>query len=95
MRKCVKSSKSREYLSVVELTINVNLSLCDVTGQIGDRMSDVIVRHGENGYLGNRTVPAFHTTSSFIDGSQISVHVTREATATRNLLSSSRHLRIN
>lgn len=35
-----------------------------------------IVRHGENGDLGDGSVSALDSTSSLIDGGQVSVHVT-------------------
>ena len=41
----------------MELTVNVDLTLSDVTSQIGDRVSDVIVRHSQDGDLGDRAVP--------------------------------------
>ena len=44
-------------LSVVELTVDVDLTLGDVAGQIRDGVSDVIVRHGQDGDLGDRAVP--------------------------------------
>ena len=33
-------------LSVVQLSVNIDLSLCDVPSQVRDGMSDVIVGHG-------------------------------------------------
>jgi uncharacterized protein YcfJ len=51
-----------------------------------------IVRHGENGDLGDGAVAALDTTGTLVHGSQISVHVTRVTTATRNLFTSSRDL---
>ena len=50
-------------------------------------MGDIVVRHGENGDLGNRTVSSFDTTSTFVDGGQIRVHVTRVTTTTRHFFS--------
>lgn len=51
-----------------------------------------IVGHGQNGDLSDRTVTAFNTTSTFVDGRQIGVHVTRITTTARNFFTSSRDL---
>ena len=51
-----------------------------------------IVGHGEDGDLGDGTVPALHTAGTLVDGGQIGVHVSREATASRDLFSGSGHL---
>lgn len=51
-----------------------------------------IVGHGEDGDLSDGAVPALHATSTLVDGGQIGVHVTREASATRHLFTGSRHL---
>jgi hypothetical protein len=51
-----------------------------------------VVRHGENGNLGDGTVTALDTTGTLVHGGQISVHVTRVTTTTRNLFTRSRHL---
>ena len=51
-----------------------------------------IIGHGQNGDLSDGTISAFYTTSSFIDGGQICVHVTRETTTTWHLFSGSWHL---
>jgi hypothetical protein len=51
-----------------------------------------IVRHGENRNLGNGAVTALDTTGTLVHGGQISVHVTRVTTTTRNLLTGGGHL---
>lgn len=48
-----------------------------------------IVRHGQDGNLGDRTIAALHSASTLVDGRQISVHVTGITTATRNFFSGS------
>jgi hypothetical protein len=54
--------------------------------------NDTVVGHRKNGDLSDGTVTPLDTASAFIDGGQIGVHVTRETTTTRHLLSGSRHL---
>jgi hypothetical protein len=48
-----------------------------------------VVRHGQNGDLGNRSITALYTTSSLVDGGQIRVHVTGVTTTTRHFFSGS------
>ena len=60
-------------LSVMEGTINENLTFSDVTSEIGDGMGDIIVGHGQDGNLGNGTVAACDTTSALVDGREISL----------------------
>jgi hypothetical protein len=48
-----------------------------------------IVRHGENRNLGNGAVATLNTTGTLVHGGQISVHVTRITTTTRNLFTGS------
>ena len=36
-----KSSLECHHLSIVKLSVNIDLSLCDVTSQIGDWMGDI------------------------------------------------------
>ena len=52
------------YLSVVKLPVDVDLALSDVTSQVRDGVSDVIVRHRQNGDLGNGAIPPLHTPGS-------------------------------
>ena len=41
----------RIYLTVVQLTIDIVLTLGDVSGQVGNGMRDVVIGHGEDGGL--------------------------------------------
>lgn len=38
---------------VVELSIDENLSFSNISGQIRDRMGDIVVRHCQDGNLGD------------------------------------------
>uniref|UniRef100_A0A182QVN8 Uncharacterized protein n=1 Tax=Anopheles farauti TaxID=69004 RepID=A0A182QVN8_9DIPT len=82
----------RVDLTIVQLTVDVDLTLGNVTGQIGNRMGDIVVRHSQNRDLRDRTVAAFDTSGTFVDGGQIGVHVTGETTTSGHLLTGSRHL---
>lgn len=55
-------------------------------------MRDIVVGHRQDGNLGDGAISSRHTASSFVDGRQISVHVTRETTTTRNFFSSGGNL---
>src|SRR2546423_4052843 len=54
-------------------------------------MCDVVVRHSEDGYLGDGATASFNATSSFIDGGQIRVHVPWVGTTTGYFFSSCRN----
>ena len=51
-----------------------------------------VIGHSEDGDLGDGAIATLHTASPLVDGGQVGVHVAREATPTRHLLSGSRHL---
>lgn len=54
-------------LFVMELSVDEDLALGDVAGQIGDWMGDVVVGHRQDGDLGNGTIFTMDTTSSLIN----------------------------
>jgi len=93
-----ESGKGRQHvdgridLLVVELSVDEDLSLSDVAGQIGNGMGDIVVGHGENRNLGDGTVSAVHSTGSLVDGRQIGIEITGVGSSTRHFFSSSRHL---
>lgn len=66
----------RVDLAIVQLSVDVDLSLGDVASQIGNRVSDVVVRHGQDGNLSDGPVSAFNATGALVNGGQIRVHVT-------------------
>lgn len=70
---------------VVQLTLNVNLALCNVASKIGDGMCDIIVGHGQNGELCDGAWSAFNTASTLVDGRQIGIHITGVTTTSRHL----------
>lgn len=51
-----------------------------------------VIGHGEDGDLRDGTVTSFYSPGSLVDGCQICVHVARETSAARHLLSGCRHL---
>ena len=63
------------HLSVVQLSLNVDLALRDVTRQVGDGVRDVVIRHGENGQLRDGALAPLDTAGALVDGRQIRVHV--------------------
>lgn len=127
------------YLPVMQLSVHINLPLCDEASQVWNGVGDIckqmpcaqcvgtgwalihegrvssalimgmmgwlveregglwragvleatVVRHGENGDLGDGATPALHTASSLIDGGQVCVHVSREAPASWHFFSGS------
>lgn len=51
-----------------------------------------IIRHRQDRYLSDRTVPPLDSSSALINGRQICVHVTWVTSSTRNFFTSSRNL---
>lgn len=78
-------------MSKVQITY---LSLRDVPGKVRDRVGDVVVRHGEDGQLGDGPVAPVNTSGPLVDGGQISIHVTGVTTATGHFLTGSGHLNV-
>ena len=76
----------------MQLTVEVDLSLGNVTRKIGNRVSNIIVGHGKDGELGDGTVAANDTSGTLVNGGKIGVHVTGVTTAARNLLTGSGNL---
>lgn len=81
----------RIYLSVMQVSVDVYLALSNITGQVGDRVSDIIVRHGKDRQLSDRSVFAVDPSSSLVDCTEISVQVPRIRPSTRYLLSGGGH----
>ena len=75
----------RSLFWMTKVPVDVNLSLCNVTSQIGNWVSDVVVGHSEDGDLGDGPSSALNPTGPLVDGSQIRVHVTGETTPSGNL----------
>ena len=76
----------------MNLSVNIDLSLSNVSREIWNGMGDVVVGHGQDGDLSDGSAPPLHTSGPLVNGGQIGVHVAGETTTARNLLSSSRHL---
>lgn len=51
-----------------------------------------VVGHGEDGDLSDGAVTSLHSARPLVDGRQVRVHVTRETSAARHLLSGGGHL---
>ena len=57
----------------VKLAVQYNLAFGNISGQVGDWMGDIVVGHGQNGDLSNRSVDTLDNTGTLIDGSQFAV----------------------
>ena len=79
-------------LSVVQVTVNEDLTLGNVPSQVGDGMGDIIVGHGKNGQLGDGSIGALDTSSTLVEGGQIGVHITGETTTSGHFFSGGRDL---
>merc|ERR1719483_1884675 len=71
------------------LSVDVDLSFGDITGKIWDWMGNIIIRHGKDWNLGDGTSLANDTSSSLVQGREISIHITRVTTTSRNFFSGS------
>lgn len=71
-------SKIRVHKPVMELAIDINLSLSNVSRKIRNRMSDVVIGHRQDRDLCDGSCPALHSAGPLVNGGEISVHVTRE-----------------
>ena len=63
--------------------VNVRSDIC--------KARPTIVRHGENGNLGDRAIAAFHSAGTFVQSRQIRVEVTGVTSSARDFFSGSRH----
>mmetsp|Transcript_7601 Transcript_7601/g.14104 ORF Transcript_7601/g.14104 Transcript_7601/m.14104 type:complete len:249 (+) Transcript_7601:35-781(+) len=79
----------RENLPIVQLPVNVDLSLSNVTREIRNWVSDIIVRHGEDWELSNGAFPSFNSSRPLVDRRKICVHITRVTSPSGHLLSRS------
>lgn len=79
-------------LLVVELTIDVDLSLSNVSSKIRNWMGNIVIWHGKNWDLGDRSTSSLDTSGSLVDGGEISVHVSGVSTTSGHLFSGGRHL---
>mmetsp|Transcript_17892 Transcript_17892/g.29922 ORF Transcript_17892/g.29922 Transcript_17892/m.29922 type:complete len:233 (-) Transcript_17892:533-1231(-) len=91
-RKGGKHVDRREHFLGVQLSIQVNLSLRDVSSKIGNGMCDIIVGHGKDGELSDGTISSDNTSSTLVDGGKIGIHITGVTSSAGHLLSGGRHL---
>mmetsp|Transcript_34359 Transcript_34359/g.77378 ORF Transcript_34359/g.77378 Transcript_34359/m.77378 type:complete len:274 (+) Transcript_34359:236-1057(+) len=82
----------RENSLGVQLTIEVNLALGNVTSQVGNWVRDIIVGHRQDRKLSDGPVSSDHSPGPFVDGGQVRIHVSWITAASWNLLSCSRDL---
>ena len=71
----------------MKLTVDVDLTLCNVARQVGDGVGNVVVGHGQDGDLGDGAVPSLHPAGPLVDGGQVGVHVAGKAPPAGHLLS--------
>merc|ERR1719491_1072387 len=76
----------------VKLAVEVDLPLSDVPGKVGNGVRNVVIGHGKDGKLGDRPVPPYHATSTFINCGEIRVHVPGITPASWHLLPRRGHL---
>ena len=57
-------------------TIQYDLPLCNVAGQVRDGMGNIIAGHGKNRDLGDRTAASGNDPGALIKGGQLAVKIT-------------------
>ena len=62
----------------VQLSLQYDLAFRDISGQVGDGMSDVIIWHGQNRELGYGAVYALYDAGALVDGGKFAVEVSGE-----------------
>ena len=88
----LKSRQGRKYVDrrldalAVQFAGKDNLPLRDVSCQVGNRMSLVIFRHGQDRNHGNGAGLASLATRALIHGCKVGIHITRITAASRNFL---------
>ena len=71
----------------MQLAVDEDLALGDVAREIGDRVRDVVVGHGQDGDLRDRAIATLHAARALVDGGQVGVHVTGVASSAGHLFS--------
>ena len=74
------------------MAVHIDLALSNIARQVGDGMRHVVVWHGQNGNLCDRTIAALDTTCTLVDRRQVRVHVTWITATAWHFLTRSRHL---
>ena len=69
----------------MKLSVQNDLTFGDITGKVRDRVSDIIVWHGQDRDLGYGTRFAFYDTRTFVQGCKLTVQITRITFTGRNL----------
>ena len=57
----------------MKLAVQYDLALRDVSGQVRDRMGNVVVGHGQDRDLGHGALHALHDAGALIEGRQLAV----------------------
>src|SRR5690554_8134436 len=71
--------------SAVHFSIEHNLPLSDISSEIGNRMTDIVIRHSENGKLRDRTTSTGDLPRSLIELGQIRIEIPWVPFAARDL----------
>src|SRR5450759_868155 len=76
----------REDALAVQASREDDLALGDVPGEVGDRVRDVVVGHGEDRHLGDGALPALDPARALVQAREVGVHVSGIAAPSGNLL---------
>ena len=76
----------------MKFTRDNNLSFSNVSRQVRNWVGNIVTRHGQNWELCNRSLLALDNSSTLVEHSKVSVHVTRVTTSPRNFFTCSTDL---
>ena len=69
----------------VKITIQHDLTLCDIARQIGDRVGDIVVRHGEDRNLRDRAALSLDNARALIERRKVRIQIAGETLSAGNL----------
>ena len=78
-----KTGKGRKYIDrringlAVKLPFQNDLALCNIPCQVRDGVSDIVIGHGKDRNLGNRSCPSPDNAGSFVQSGKFTVQISR------------------
>ena len=80
-----QARERRQYIhrrvdaAVMQVAAEYNLAFGDIAGQVGDGVGDVVIGHGQQDQLGERTGLAGDAPGTFVQAGEVGIHITRVA----------------
>jgi hypothetical protein len=87
-----KDIDRRINISIMKLSIKINLTLCDIPSKVWNRMCNIIIWHGQNRKLSNGSISSLDSSCSFVNSRKISIHISWIRSSSGDFFSGSRDL---